>query len=209
MIAITQRLVENDPYPETRDALDLRWAKFFKAIDVLPIILPTEYDFTNYFREISISGIVLTGGNDLSTVSQSPLSRKRDSFEKALLGFAVEHGMPVLGICRGMQLIAEYFGGTIQRVEGHSGTRHNLIPQKKGRLFNTKNIPKEVNSYHRYAVTELPDCLHTVATDEEGVIEALEHTILPVAAHMWHPEREAPFNPSDLDLAQRLFKSRK
>ena len=205
-VAITQRRVENESYPEIRDALDVRWADYCRELGILPVVLPTEYDALKYFDEFEISGIILTGGNDLSSVNPSPLSLKRDNFETSLVHYAVENSIPVLGICRGMQLIAEYFGGTIQRIEGHSGVRHGIVPRRNSRIFIGDSLPETVNSYHGYAVAKLPDCLHIVASDDTGVIEAFEHISLPVAAQMWHPERETPFNPCDLELAQQLFK---
>lgn len=204
-IAFTQRLVENESYPETRDALDVRWAEFCAELGVLPVPLPSSYDFSGYFKEIEISGIVFTGGNDLYSVSQSPLSLQRDIFEKSLLQYAIVNGLPALGICRGMQLIAEFFGATLQRVAGHTGSRHDLIPDTSCKYFAWSELPETANSYHSYTVEALPECLRVAATSKDGLIEAIEHNSLPIAAQMWHPERERPFKTQDIALFKRLF----
>ncbi len=204
-IAFTQRLIENEAYPETRDALDIRWAALCAEIGVLPVILPSMYDFRAYFSGLAISGIVFTGGNDLYSVSQSPLSLQRDIFEKSLLQFALENSLPVLGICRGMQLIAEYFGATIQRVEGHAAIGHELITTIDCNCFAWSGSRETVNSYHSYAVATLPECLRAVASSANGIVEAIEHVSLPIAAQMWHPERVAPFDSDDKALFKRLF----
>lgn len=204
-IAFTQRLIENEAYPELREALDVRWAGLCTELKVLPVVLPTTYDFIAYFEEFAPDGIVLTGGNDLATLSPSPASLMRDRFEKSLLAFAIEHRIPVMGICRGMQLIADFFGATLQEVKGHSSTRHRIIRSSGSTYFSWMQAPHTVNSYHRYAVSALPECLRPVAMSEDSVIEALEHVTLPIAAQMWHPEREFPLCRDDLATMSILF----
>jgi putative glutamine amidotransferase len=204
-IAITQRLVENELYSETRDALDIRWAVFFAEIGALPVILPSSYDFRRYFKEIGISGIVFTGGNDLYTVSGTPLSLQRDTFEKSLLQFAIEDRLPVLGICRGMQLIAEHFGATLQRVEGHAARNHELVTTTGCKYFAWSGSRELVNSYHAYVVATLPECFRVAASTADGDIEAIEHNSLDIMAQMWHPEREMPFKSVDIALFKRFF----
>lgn len=205
-IAFTQRLIENESYPETRDALDVRWARFCSNLGVLPMLLPTEYDFLRYFAEFEISGIIFTGGNDLSSANASPLSARRDAFETSLLDYALCHTIPILGICRGMQLIATHFGARIQTISSHSASRHEVSVHKGCRYYECYAGHTEVNSYHTYRVESLPDCLQPVAICSDNSIEALQHTALPIEAIMWHPEREMPFHPSDILLAQQLFK---
>lgn len=204
-IAFTQRLIENEGYSETRDALDIRWAELCAELCMLPMILPSSYNFREYFKEIEISGIVLTGGNDLYSLSQDPLSLQRDRFEKSLLQYAIEHRIPVMGICRGMQIIAEYFGAALYPVEGHSAKKHEIIASENCRYHERSSSADLVNSYHCHAISSLPDCLHAVAAGKDGVIEAIEHTIFPIAAQMWHPERERPFKPADLTTLRNLF----
>ncbi|UFS72435.1 gamma-glutamyl-gamma-aminobutyrate hydrolase family protein [Geomonas sp. RF6] len=200
-IALTQRLVEVAEYPETRDALDLRWGPLCHELGVLPVILPTGYDFLPYFEKIGIDGVVLTGGNDLSCCSGSPLSARRDDFEKRLLACAIERGVPVVGICRGMQLIGDYFGASLQRVAGHTGgARHGLTVDEESRYGGLLRELGPVNSYHSYALTDVPEPLLVVARSEDGVVEAVQHRELPVFGQMWHSEREGAAQPAELAL---------
>lgn len=205
-IALTQRLIQNDTYPETRDALDIRWAEFCVALNVLPVILPSSFDFRLYFKAQDISGIVFTGGNDLYSVSKSTMSLQRDTFEKSLLQFAIENNVPVLGVCRGMQLIAEHFGASLQHVEGHAGTTHEITMLEGCTCFTSATLRQSVNSFHSYAVAALPPSIRAIASSADGVVEAMEHVRLPIAALMWHPEREAPFVIEDVELFRQLFK---
>lgn len=207
VIAFTQRLIENTAYPETRDCLDVRWAWFCKQLNVLPLILPTTYEFEKYFDHFNIGGIVLTGGNDLSSVSESALSNLRDTFEISLLTYAINHSIPVLGICRGMQLVASCFGVTLVPVEGHIGIRHQLVPgasagEGYGR-FLSENM--EVNSYHSYALRDAPNGFSVIARSCDGAIEAIQHSESRIFCQMWHPERENNLTANEQALYSKLF----
>lgn len=198
--------MENDAYPETRDALDIRWALLFQELRVLPILLPTWYDTETFFREIDIDGVVLTGGNDLAVCSASPLSTVRDAFEKRLLACSVARQIPVVGICRGMQLIGHYFGSRLVPAKGHGGIRHNVAVQKGSRYASLLEEIGEVNSYHNYSVADLPECLAVSATAGDGTIEAIEHRELQVFGQMWHCERETPPVPKQLALLRSALR---
>ena len=204
-IAITQRLVENDTYLEVRDALDVRWAEYCKELGAMPILLPSRYDYLPYFEELDIAGIILTGGNDLSLVSPSKFSQNRDAYEISLLDFVVQQEVPVLGVCRGMQLIAAYFGANLEEVNGHVSTRHQISIMPDCRYYDCYSGQSTVNSYHNNRVVSLPDSLRIVATADDGTVEALQHTSLPIEGQMWHPEREFKFHRNDILLAQQLF----
>ena len=130
-IAITQRLISNDSYYEVREALDIRWAKLFKELNYIPIVLPLYIDFEDYFKHVPIEGIFLTGGNDLNSIGSNKLSKLRDDFELKLIKYGIKNNIPIYGVCRGMQLIAEYFGCTIKLIQNHVGTKHELKNKKK------------------------------------------------------------------------------
>lgn len=204
-IAITQRLIQNDSYLEVRDALDIKWAKLFKKINCLPIILPSDYDFIFYFKSFKIKGIILSGGNDLSLLSTNELSKKRDHFEKRLIGFGISKGIPILGICRGMQVIADYFNCDFKKVQKHAGTKHKLVVSDKSRFkYNLKKI-KTVNSYHNYAINNVSHNLIISARSVDGIIEAIEHKKYNIFGQMWHSEREEPFCQEELKIIKSLF----
>ena len=121
--------------------------------------------------------IVLSGGNDIG------LHKDRDMTEMALLDYAYKNTLPVLGICRGMQMIATWAGEELKPVTGHVATRHNI--------FGT--IEREVNSYHNFTLRDIPRGFELLAYDKEGEIEAIKHIDLKWEGWMWHPERENPF----------------
>jgi putative glutamine amidotransferase len=191
-IALTQRLIKNNSYNETREALDINWGKLIDVLGFIPIILPILYDY----KSLDIDGIILTGGNDLNIVSGDETDKIRDDFEYSLLNFCINKNIPVLGICRGMQVINAYFGGSLKKVENHVGASHVL---DNGRT---------VNSFHNYAIDKLGMGLRITARSTDGIIEELHHTKYNIFGQMHHPERMSPFDDNDLDFMKNLFGGR-
>ncbi len=204
-ILITQRLIENDSYLEIREALDIRYSKLLFEAGFLPIILPYEIDFKTYLNEIDIEGIVFTGGNDLYSCNTNKLSKKRDEFETALLKYAIEKKIPVLGICRGVQLIAEYFGSSFKEVTNQINVRNKLVVNKNSRYNTYLNNLKSVNSFHNFGIDILGKDLIISASDEVGNIKAIEHKKYKIFGQMWHSERENPFVEKEIDLIKAIL----
>ncbi len=204
-VAITQRLVSVMDYNEIRTSLDIRWTELLLAIDLIPIPVPFDLDL-NLFAELGISGIILTGGNDLSIHSDDELSILRDNHERSCIDFAIENSIPVLGVCRGMQLIADYFGSTFVKVEHHVATKHKLDVIGNSIFKSFLKKADSVNSFHNYAIDKLGEGLNKVAiAPEDGVLEAIGHSKYNIFGQMWHPERDNPFNKYNLDLMRSLF----
>jgi N5-(cytidine 5'-diphosphoramidyl)-L-glutamine hydrolase len=204
-IAITQRLVSNDSYSEIREALDIKWGALFQEIDFLPIVMPIEYDFEKYFKIIGIDGIFLTGGNDLNSLNSSDSSAQRDFFEKRLINYGIKNNIPIFGVCRGMQLIAEYFGSDFKKVEGQVAIKHTLKVNKESKYFNRLIELDKVNSYHDYTVSSVSDELLISATNDSDVIKSIEHRQYKIFGQMWHSEREGVFIKEELALIRDFF----
>ena len=204
-IIITQRLISNDNYFEIREALDIQWGKLLKEISFIPIILPIEYDFEIYFDKIEIDGVILTGGNDLNSINPSNESLKRDIFEKELIKYSIKRNVPIFGVCRGMQIIAEYFGSTFKEVENQVAVKHTLKVNKESKYKNLLSKLTIVNSYHHYAVDGNVNDILISATSENGIIKAIEHKKYKIFAQMWHSERENKFDKDQLNLIKYFF----
>lgn len=205
-IIITQRLMEISDYYEVRDALDVKWAKLCSRLNYLPILLPSHYDFRQYFRLIKIAGIILSGGNDLGTLSNSLLDKKRDELEKRIIRFAIEKGIPIFGVCRGMQIIADYFHSSFKRVSGHIGIKHKLIVSENSKFKQELKKIKFVNSFHCYGIKHISNDLTISAECKDGVIEALEHRKYKIFGQMWHSERNQRFSEYELRIIRKLFR---
>lgn len=144
-------------------------------------------------------GLLLPGGGDITPAlygresrGSEPPDRARDREELTLLHSFLREGKPVLGICRGLQVINVYFGGTlVQDISGHSAVKgqdsRHAVRGIPARLLPTDQ--SEVNSAHHQSVERLGRGLRAVQWAEDGTVEALEHEVLPVMGVQWHPER--------------------
>ncbi|MGE4549120.1 MAG: gamma-glutamyl-gamma-aminobutyrate hydrolase family protein [Intestinibacillus sp.] len=161
-------------------------------------------------------GLLLTGGGDLApsyygqsaetdTLSIDPA---RDREELSLLDAFIARGKPVFGICRGVQVLNVYFGGTLlQHMEGHGdGVLHEVRTLPGSRLHQLCGPSLQANSYHHQAVAAVGLGLRVTARAADGVIEGLEHHSLPVFGVQWHPERQTRVTCMDtLDDQDALF----
>ena len=205
-IAITQRVVIDEVTGERRDAIDQKWILLIESFKMLPLLIPNQ---TRYLRELlkeeQINGILLTGGNDVLLKNKKNCPLERDRIEKALLKYCIDKKIPLIGICRGMQLITHVFGGQIKKVNGHIRKRHRLIISQNSRYKNELRKLKKVNSYHNYALIKVPDNFIASAIALDGTIEAIEHRNYPIYGQMWHPEREHPFSHYQLKIIKKIF----
>ncbi|CAM5746762.1 putative glutamine amidotransferase [Streptomyces afghaniensis 772] [Streptomyces afghaniensis] len=151
-----------------------------------------------------LDGLVIAGGPDVEPVRYGaephprtgPPARERDAWELALIDAALTARVPLLGICRGMQLLNVALGGTlVQHLDGHAEVvgvfGNHAVKPVPGSLY-AGVVPEEtsVPSYHHQAVDRLGEGLMPSAYAEDGTVEALE---LPsgegwVLGVQWHPE---------------------
>jgi gamma-glutamyl-gamma-aminobutyrate hydrolase PuuD len=196
-VAITQRVTVIPEYGERRDCLDQAWPRFIAACGLLPLALPNVPEVALAMcREADLAGLVLTGGNDLAALGGD--APERDATENALMDAAEARGLPILGVCRGMQLIQQRCAVPLLRVQGH------VTPRQ---IIHIDGVPTTVNSYHRFAARESRSHLEVWAVAADGVVKAIRHMARPTTGIMWHPERNMPFAADDLALFRRVFKA--
>lgn len=197
LIAVSQRVVVDPKTGERRDALDQNWSVFLRMCGMIPVILPSDIETAQHILErIPVNGILLTGGNTHAKYGGN--APERDALDHFLIARR-QAGIPLLGVCRGMQSIQIFFGAELRRVEGHVARDHTI------RSEDPDSRDLTVNSYHEFAALECPDMLKVVYRSEDGVIEAVRHLEEPVAGIMWHPERNNPFNRHDVSFFQTFF----
>ncbi|MBR3223048.1 MAG: gamma-glutamyl-gamma-aminobutyrate hydrolase family protein [Kiritimatiellae bacterium] len=170
--------------------------------------------------------LILTGGADVEPsrygAEPSPklgkVQKDRDAFDFAILEAALARKLPVMGICRGMQVINVHFGGTLWqdlpsefpvKEVRHGGNAvdkrcHTIGIEPDSRLaavIGATNVA--VNSRHHQAVKRLASGFRIVARAPDGVVEAIEHTSLPVAGVQFHPEGLVKY--ADDEIFMRFF----
>ena len=203
-IAVTQRVDNISSREERRDALDQRWISFLQTIDLLPIVVPNNLSYVQQIIEDnSIDGILLTGGNSL--VKYGGDAPERDMVEKLLIEFAYSKNIPLLGICRGMQMIQDYFNNSLCEVEDHVAIRHSLVVKEGLKISKFVNRLQDVNSFNKYGSYKVNGDLLPVAQSLDNVIMAVEHKEHEIFGVMWHSERETPFNKNDQDMFEEIF----
>ncbi len=196
-VAITQRVAIVPEYAERRDCLDQEWPKFLQACGLLPLALPNVSAVALALCErTQLCGLILSGGNDLVALGGD--APERDETEAALLSMARRRALPVIGVCRGMQLIQHAHGVPLQQVDGHVSPDQRISVDGRSR---------HVNSYHRVAARGSCPLLQVWAVADDGVVKAIRHRDEPVTGIMWHPERCAPFAADDIALFRRVFEA--
>ena len=145
--------------------------------------------------------LLLPGGGDVhprfygqQINGSTDIDEARDGRELALVDEFLRAGKPVVGICRGLQLLNVYFGGTLhQHIWGHAqvcGRDHlHVVHAAPGLLRALYGARFTVNSAHHQAVETLGEGLQVLACAPDGTVEAIAHKALPVFAVQWHPER--------------------
>lgn len=194
----------------------------------IPYIIPFNEDEEVVKEQLlNVQGLILSGGHDVDphNYGEEPEQKlgdiwpERDKFDMRLLKLAEENGIPVLGICRGAQIINVYHGGTLyqdlsyrkEKTLKHSqGQTPTLLTHTVKTVAGTKiaellgKKEMKTNSFHHQLIKDVAPDLKAVATAPDGVVEGLENKQGNVIAVQWHPEM-LHRNP-DVAFMNNLFK---
>ncbi len=230
-ILITQRRSRN-VHGDWIDCLEDSYVRYFEAfgLNLYPVPNVTGNP-ERFFDSLSPAGIILSGGGDVSPQLYCGRScdgagiGERDILESKLLELAIGKGLPVLGICRGMQFINVYFGGRLvqdigkddrQKLHKTPGS-HGITVLHKGliEMLGDRTV-FETNSYHNQGVRRedlAKDISPFAEFSDLDLVEGIYHRGYPIAGIQWHPER--PDAPAELDrvlmqcfLKRQLFWSK-
>ena len=205
-IGITMSSRRGDPYYDT-------YRRAVVAAGGLPVDLPAGTADLPH-----LDGLLLPGGWDVDPAlygeaadpATGPIDRELDDTELRLFRQARDEHLPVLGICRGQQVINVALGGSLVqhlehhdvRVHGRSHLAHSIEVDPSSELARASGADRiEVNSLHHQAVRELAPGLVQTARGEDGTVEALESADGLIVAVQCHPEELT----GDLPWARRLF----
>jgi putative glutamine amidotransferase len=221
--AQTIRRVREDEPPGHEFVLGTSYVSATVAAGGMPVMIPPlDPPHVHELLDECLDGVCLTGGPDIDPVfygaepdpNLGPTKAEFDAFELTLSRGAVERGVPLLAICRGIQVLNVSLGGSlIQHLPDHSPLSHRqdepghvpghpitVAPESRlATLIGATDI--EVNTYHHQAIETLGSGLVPVARAADGIIEAVEGAGDDfVFGVQWHAELMAP-----RDIEARLF----
>ena len=200
IIGISLRVTNAEKYTEKRDSISHDWPILLEKLGFSPLLIPnTISDIPSFLDEMKISGLILSGGDNIGD------DEVRDVTENMILNYAISHNLPLIGICRGMQVINTFFGGKVQTLDNSNHVnKDHLINITNHSLFQNKKI--QVNSFHHNIIksSDLGKNLSTFAISQtDDTIEGLIHDNLPIFGVMWHPERNPDSN--SIILIKKIF----
>ena len=197
----------------TLDAADAAYSRAVMSAGGRPVLLPIQ-DPDGAVDVVSrLDAVILTGGGDVDPTlygdhPEEPtggVDRARDDWESAVLEAACRSQMAVLGICRGCQLLNVALGGSLhQHLPGVTRLDHLEAARRESPVHTVSVSPGtrleslvgsaelEVNSIHHQGLDRLGRSLRPAATAPDGLVEAVEHTELPLIGVQWHPECLVP-----------------
>ena len=196
-------IVITPQYDSTSDSISMKnsYTDAVYKSGGIPVVLQQICDvcYINNICELT-DGVLFSGGNDIcpkyygECVDEKcgKIDRIRDEFEMALYHEAAKRDLPILGICRGTQLINVCEGGKChQHIDGHENSVHNIKIARSSLLHRIVGMDKiSVNSFHHQASSFVPDHMKICAVADDGTIEAIckDNARFNLSVQ-WHHER--------------------
>lgn len=227
LIGLTTSLYEGDPSRPNRAVVNAAYISAIEAVGGVPILLSPHHTAAST-RELMdiVSGVVVSGGGDVDPAryGQSPdptctgISVLRDEYEAEVIALAMERELPLLLICRGMQLFNVIRGGTlvqdIPASQAESPDRHGGGGPELQQIIHSQEVARHIathsvrvtpgsklattlgservmtNSMHHQAVDRTGEGVEVVAWADDGVVEGYEMPLYPgwLLGVQWHPE---------------------
>ncbi|MBT8361596.1 MAG: gamma-glutamyl-gamma-aminobutyrate hydrolase family protein [Desulfobacterales bacterium] len=169
--------------------------------------IPTRIHIEQRIEFRHLQAVIVSGGDDIhptlyesDPARESVYDRQRDALELEHIRYAQKHCLPLLGICRGHQLINVACGGSllqdIDLLRQHTSPGRSLLPSKQVRISSTTRLIQvlrkseiKVNSLHDQAIDRVGIGLQSVAFDHDNFIQAIESSnAQPLIGVQWHPE---------------------
>jgi len=198
----------------------------------VPVVIPVTGNKDNLFEDMMqhVQGFLFPGGGDIdpSFFNESPrkelgdVDRILDDFQMDAVELAMSRKKPVLGICRGAQLLNVALGGTlVQDISTQFetptlkhmqetityDTNHEVRIETGSRLHDLFGSHIQINSIHHQSIKEPGKDLVITARASDGVVEAAQHKTLPVDLIQWHPELMMQKNNDMLPLFRAFVES--
>ncbi|MCL5959875.1 MAG: gamma-glutamyl-gamma-aminobutyrate hydrolase family protein [Chloroflexi bacterium] len=215
-------------YEVTSDVAYVEFGDVLVGCGAVPILLPLSAPAALVGEYLKlIDGLILTGGADIGAVTNDRIEplvggvdARKDSFEWHLCGLALHCQIPLLGICRGLQMINVFLGGTLYPdlpTDLGTDVSHTAPPDADPAAHDIsisansvvadlfEGTSGRVNSYHHQGIRQLAPALHATATAPDGLIEAVESAIYRrMLAVQFHPEMSYQEHEPSLRVFQWL-----
>ncbi len=222
LICLTPRLLEEDNVE--KQFVNTRYITPLKERGFNTIMLTL--DNINNEEILSLcDGFLITGGTDLDPANYEEdnkedlsknIDKRLDELDKLVVKHALNKEKPLLGICRGLQSLNVFLGGSLIQDLGEGNACHlskkedHFVKIVSDNKFNL-NGELNVNSYHHQAIKKLANEVEALAYHLDGTIEMISHKNLPMIAVQWHPEIRHTSKESKLifDIFANFFKEKK
>ena len=230
----TPELLQMEHGSFRRHALSDNYSLAVESAGGIPVMLPAHLQDIESVLD-HLDGVIITGGGDIDPIRYGQdvhpktdgIDPERDAFELAVMTSALTRDLPILGICRGLQMFNVALGGTLVQDVGDllphaTEHRQQSLHIHHEETFQTAVLAAgdhplrslvagetlEVNSFHHQGIDTLADALEVMATTEDGLIEAV---YVPEATHamavQWHPEMLAPHQHEAAAIFQSLVQA--
>ena len=193
-------------YKENRDCIDQKLIDWTLKLDLNPIILPNilgkrenRIKLNNFLKKTKASALILSGGENFE------LNEDRDCLEELILKKIFKEKKPVLGICRGLQMICKYYGSKIVKSDARVRENYKIKVVDGNRVYNLK-----AKCYFKNTINKIPSNFNLIGSNKLS-----KKTPWMIAKKnglcegwMIHPERENKFSLYLLKRAKKLLNSK-
>ena len=193
--------------------VNLSYIEALESIGVVPVLLTSIANIDEVMA--GCDGFLLPGGADVdphrygeNDDGSKDVDERIDDIDEKVVRYALYSRKPLLGICRGIQSLNVFAGGTLyQNIPGHS----RIEEGHEVEVFDSRLLSLSgkiiVNSYHHQAVNIVAPGFKVTARSNDGTIEAIEHESLPVFAVQWHPEKlpDSPYSKAVFNSFKALL----
>ena len=181
-IAITPYLYLNK-FKKICYSINKEWSNFASKINENIFLLCDYKNFKGIINKKKIKAVIISGGGDIYKIQKTKINKLRDNFELELANYCFKKKIPVIAVCRGFQLLANYEGCKLKKSK--KKLNKHLISIK----FNKKLKNIYVNSYHNYEVFDISSNFEILGQCKDKSIEIVSHKKKKLLCLMMHPER--------------------